>query len=379
MLGRICALWHRAKHVVVYERTVNASAQFAPKYEDDPGRTRSRRPILRKVREYIELLEPERAYPDFDNAAARSAGFLERARFNSKIINVDSAWSSEVEDYGWQIRCGTAAERARTAAGLSDAGHRFRHGGGRRGREAGGGTGMPRSGLPVLLRGFQGDHPRHRCLACPHRSRFCQYPRRPGDDEKRSPPRARRTLPIPAAATRGRHPSAASSPGCAASPRRLAPAAQKTAINAGRASKPVYVSLDPVTFMRASHAADQEKTLPADLGKLLAALAALASGEEPPALRELGYWDGAGEDSKAPDGAEFSGLVEDLRRALADKKPAPTGIALAKLRTQWTKNHSNYAQIVADSLAPQAKDAEGFLKGAERDIGQPRCHEKPLR
>ena len=103
VLGRICALWHRAKHVVVYERTVNPSAQFAPKFAEDKDRTRSRRPILRKVREYIELLQPERSYPDFSTAAPRSAGFLERVRFNSKIINVDSAWASEVDNYGWQI------------------------------------------------------------------------------------------------------------------------------------------------------------------------------------------------------------------------------------------------------------------------------------
>ncbi len=103
VLGRIGAFWHRAKHVVVYERTVNPSAQFAPRHVEDPARTRSRRPILRKVREYIELLEPERRYPDFSAAAPRCAGFLERVRFNSKIINVDSAWSTEIGDYGWKI------------------------------------------------------------------------------------------------------------------------------------------------------------------------------------------------------------------------------------------------------------------------------------
>jgi hypothetical protein len=103
VIGRVCALWHRAKHVVVYERTVNASAQFAPKYAEDQKRSRSRRPILRKVREYIELLQPVRSYPDFDGATQRNAGFLESVRFNSNIINVDSAWSSEVGKEGWQI------------------------------------------------------------------------------------------------------------------------------------------------------------------------------------------------------------------------------------------------------------------------------------
>ncbi|WP_072381481.1 hypothetical protein [Rhizobium tibeticum] len=58
---------------------------------------------MRKVREYIELLQPERGYPDFETASARSAGFLDRVRFNSHIIPVDSAWASDVGDYGWQI------------------------------------------------------------------------------------------------------------------------------------------------------------------------------------------------------------------------------------------------------------------------------------
>ncbi|MBL4900932.1 MAG: hypothetical protein JKX76_15090, partial [Colwellia sp.] len=69
--GRIGVFWHRAKHVVVYERTVNASAQFAPKERAD---TRTRRPVLRKVSEFIELLEPVRRYPATGHATARSAG-----------------------------------------------------------------------------------------------------------------------------------------------------------------------------------------------------------------------------------------------------------------------------------------------------------------
>lgn len=368
VLGRICALWHRAKHVVLYERTVNASAQFTPKYEDDPGRTRSRRPILRKVREYIELLEPERAYPDFDNAAARSAGFLERVRFNSKIINVDSAWSSEVGDYGWQISLWnrlSARERPQVYPMPDIAFVTVAEGEGEKPVAA---QECRDPDFLYFFADFKATTPDTDAWPARLDLDFANIPTARAMMKALAPARPQRPV-----ASGGGDPRQASVsrflPGLRRFTWRLAPAAQKTAINAGRASKPVYVSLDSVTFMRASHAADQEKTLPADLGKLLAALAALTPGEEPPALRELGYWDGAGEDSKAPDGAEFSGLVEDLRRALADKKPAPTGIALAKLRTQWTKNHSNYAQIVADSLAPQAKDAEGFLKGLKGTLG----------
>ncbi len=110
IIGRISVFWHRAKHVVVYERTTNPSAQFTP---DGGIGERTRRPVLRKVSEYIELLQPARAYPDF--AAQReastgfaksdeaSAGFLRSVRFNQKTINVDSAWSEDVGLIGWKI------------------------------------------------------------------------------------------------------------------------------------------------------------------------------------------------------------------------------------------------------------------------------------
>lgn len=100
IIGRIGVFWHRAKHVVVYERTTNPSPQFTP---DEGLGTRTRRPVLRKVSEYIELLQPVRAYPDFATAGRDSAGFLRLVRFNSHIINVDSAWSEDVGDFAWQI------------------------------------------------------------------------------------------------------------------------------------------------------------------------------------------------------------------------------------------------------------------------------------
>jgi hypothetical protein len=95
VIGRIAVLWHRAKHVVVYERTVNPSAQFAPEVG---GKTRTRRPVLRKVQEYVEILQPERRYPDMGGAAPASNSFLSGVRFNSRIIPVDSAWAEDVPD-----------------------------------------------------------------------------------------------------------------------------------------------------------------------------------------------------------------------------------------------------------------------------------------
>jgi hypothetical protein len=58
-VGRIGVFWNRAKHVIVYERTVAATAQFRQEQDAIRGR-----PVLRKVAEYVEILEPIRRYPD---------------------------------------------------------------------------------------------------------------------------------------------------------------------------------------------------------------------------------------------------------------------------------------------------------------------------
>ena len=101
ILGRIGVFWNCAKHVVIYERTVNPSEQFAPEIDPaDPQKwhlSRSRRAVVRKVMEYIELLEPVRSYPDDSTARATSCGFLDSVRIQ-KIIFVDSAWGREISD-----------------------------------------------------------------------------------------------------------------------------------------------------------------------------------------------------------------------------------------------------------------------------------------
>jgi hypothetical protein len=99
VLGRIGALWHRAKHVVVYERTTAPSDQFSP----DKAGTRSARAVLRKAREFVEVLEPIRRYPDVAGVAPNTRGFVSSVRFNSKIINVNSAWGGDIGTTGWQV------------------------------------------------------------------------------------------------------------------------------------------------------------------------------------------------------------------------------------------------------------------------------------
>ncbi len=109
--GRIATFWHRARHVIVYERTTAASDQFTPQ---KGARTRSARPILRKVDEFIELLEPIRRYPDFADHSTMGSGALEEVRFNSRIIRVDSAWGGDVANIGWMVPLwnpGAARER----------------------------------------------------------------------------------------------------------------------------------------------------------------------------------------------------------------------------------------------------------------------------
>ncbi len=100
IIGRIGVLWHRAKHVIVYERTVNPTAQFAPDADDA---YRTRRPVLRKVEEYIEILQPERRYPDIEGAQPHTNAFLAGVRFNSRIIPVDSGWAEEIGTVGYAI------------------------------------------------------------------------------------------------------------------------------------------------------------------------------------------------------------------------------------------------------------------------------------
>ncbi|MER9410649.1 hypothetical protein [Mesorhizobium sp. M0589] len=268
VIGRIGALWHRAKHVVVFERTVNPSAQFAPK--DDPEGTRSRRPILRKVREYVELLQPERMYPDFAAATARTAGFVDRVRFNSRIINVDSAWSSDVDQDSWQVPLWNklaARERPQVYP-------------------------MPDIAFVTVAEG-DGDNPvtAQECLDPDQLYFFADfkvdtsdtdrwaprlgidYPNMPAaqaiaDETDRKPANAPGSS-KPGAPEPRRPPVTRILPGLRRFTWRLAPAAQKSAINAGRAGKPLYVGLESVSLMRATHRDEAKKGLNATLQSAL--------------------------------------------------------------------------------------------------------------
>ncbi|MCK8663765.1 hypothetical protein M1M11_02585 [Pseudomonas azerbaijanoccidens] len=335
VIGRISALWHRAKHVVVYERTANPAAQFAPLFEEDPDRTRSRRPILRKVREFIEILEHERAYPDFPQVSARSCGFLERVRFNSRIINVDSAWSRDVDDYGWEIPLwNRAAARQRPQV-----------------------YPMPDTSFCCHSEG-EGEKPTvaQECEDCDYLFFFADL-KTPGIDTNVWPPRlAVDYVNMPAAAAIAsvadrlssedpleldgaagrRRPVSRFLPGMRRFTWRLKLAARKVAINAGRSASPLYVDLESVTFMRAGAAGGAEKSFDDKLKPILefSMQATAAAG----ILDKVKYW--------AADGSGSAGLRQVFSDLVAagSKPGANVRTELQNLKA-WYDANSDKLQI----------------------------------
>ncbi|HKG21749.1 MAG TPA: hypothetical protein VKC34_07600, partial [Blastocatellia bacterium] len=98
-IGRIEPFWNRAKHVIVYRRSVVASRQFFLEQEPFLGA-----PILRKTEEYVELIEDERPFPDL-GTTPQNRGFVVGCRFDGKPprIAVSSRWGGDVGNSGWQV------------------------------------------------------------------------------------------------------------------------------------------------------------------------------------------------------------------------------------------------------------------------------------
>lgn len=100
-IGRIGAFWNKAKHVIEYERTVVPSLQFS-NLPEHVGRS-----LVRKVREYIEILEPTRRYPDFAKDDSTAPGAVMACTFKTKIIPVLSTWGRDVyaqgKPIGWEV------------------------------------------------------------------------------------------------------------------------------------------------------------------------------------------------------------------------------------------------------------------------------------
>jgi len=117
-IGRIGVWWNLAKHVIVYERTVAPSRQFFPDQSHLLGR-----PVLRKIREYVEIIEDTRAFPDTvpgssstitkndPDAPKRRRGFVAYVSFpKGAQYNVRGSWGGDVsagaanaQTLGWKV------------------------------------------------------------------------------------------------------------------------------------------------------------------------------------------------------------------------------------------------------------------------------------
>jgi hypothetical protein len=89
-----------ARHVIVYQRTTAPTRQFFLEQESFHGN-----PLLRKVEEYVEILEEERAFPD-SNAEALTRGPILACAFPAgkpPRIRVNSRWGEDVGRTGWKI------------------------------------------------------------------------------------------------------------------------------------------------------------------------------------------------------------------------------------------------------------------------------------
>jgi hypothetical protein len=94
-LGRIGVYHNLARHVIEYDRTVQAGPQFK---QPDFGQ----RPVLRKLREYIQILE-RKVDLSIVSANYPDGGCLKSIEFKSEIILVDSTWASNVGETGIKI------------------------------------------------------------------------------------------------------------------------------------------------------------------------------------------------------------------------------------------------------------------------------------
>jgi hypothetical protein len=108
-IGRVSVLWHTAKHVIIYQRSVADSDQFMEGHdelgneEQGYGNPKWRgRPAIRKLEEYVEILQPERSYPEFGEAP-KIRGFVLGGKFPPHTrIRVNSKWGRDIPG-GWIV------------------------------------------------------------------------------------------------------------------------------------------------------------------------------------------------------------------------------------------------------------------------------------
>ncbi|MFJ4395166.1 hypothetical protein [Pseudomonas sp. NPDC089396] len=91
-IGRIAAAWNLARHVVVYGRSTVPSDQFKGEQASAPHHGR---PILRKLEEYIEILEPDRLFAEEGRVDDYRHGSLRSYCFATTRIYVNGAWGRD--------------------------------------------------------------------------------------------------------------------------------------------------------------------------------------------------------------------------------------------------------------------------------------------
>ncbi len=92
-VGRIAMLWNHSRHVIVYER----STRTAPRYVRDQPTEFEGLAALRKVKEFVEITQPHRTYPDGSGTERRS-GPLVGSFFESITIPVRSQWGNDIDN-----------------------------------------------------------------------------------------------------------------------------------------------------------------------------------------------------------------------------------------------------------------------------------------
>lgn len=340
ILGRIGALWHRAKHVVIYERTTAPSAQFVPTDVQDAER-RSQRPILRKVAEFVEILEPIRRYPDAPIATERTAGPLHEVRFNVTQIAVDSAWGEDIGRIGWRVPLwnrGAARRRPQVYP-------------------------FPDISFVTAAEG-DGDQPLtvQDCLD-PDFLYFYTDPVAAAEispDTNAWPPRhgvdytplghsdvLAKVVGITASdgAPARRPPDPRIPAGLRNFSWRLAQSARRTRINAGRGQKPLFAGLDSITFMRSPPQPKSDETAKVD-EVLQAKITALPGNQTYPSTFS---------DLETPTGATTLATVINQTTLYQSE---PTKDNFDDLRTAWEQ-----FQKSPDAVAQQLRDITGLPSG----------------
>lgn len=356
VIGRIAVLWHRAKHVIVYERTVNPSAQFAP-LDTVESRTRTRRPVQRKVAEYIEILEVERRYPDLAAAPASSNAMLAAVRFNSRIIPVDSGWGEDVGTVGftvplWNRYAARQRPQVYRRPDIAFVTH------------AEGATERPEVAQECL-------NPENLYFFADTTDGLTDdtnaWPSRQGIDTTQLPPPRHdwkkthdkdhgETAPsAPVQESAARVP-----PGFARFTWQLAPAATRTAINAGRADKPVYAALESLTFARGLGEAK------GDFAKYLK-----AATDYVPAMPVEKVFDGIWTEEGPPIAGAEKAYLPDLAATLRDvvqklppqlpQNPEELKVALRTLQDKLDTKPGSPAATLADDLQKAADSAGNQL------------------